>query len=161
MQDWHIPLIVAAAVFFAFILWKMRPAVFAFPSGKNRRNLREAQARIEAAKDDASRAVALCDAADASAAQPGGVTSAIGYYLRAMRTDPHSAAVVDRAAAGLARRPRALESLLWRRLGAEPWSGEGRAAARAALKHLAALYDGPLRNAPRARALEHALASLD
>jgi hypothetical protein len=160
MQDWHIPLILAAAVFLAFLLWRMRPAVFAFPSGKQRANLREAQARIEAAKDDAGRAVALCDAADASAAQAGGVTRAIGFYLRAMRSDPRSAEIVERAAAGLARRPRALESLLWRRLGAEAWSGDSRAAAKAALRHLAALYDGPLRNAPRARALENALGAL-
>jgi hypothetical protein len=161
MQDWHIPLIVAAAVFLAFILWKMRPAVFALPSGKHRAKLRDAQKRIEAAKDDASRAAALCDAAEAAATQPGGVTSATGYYLRAMRTDPRSPDIVDRAAAGLSRRPRALESLLWRRLGAEPWSGEGRAAAQAALRHLATLYDGPLQNAARARALENALAALE
>jgi hypothetical protein len=161
MQDWHIPLIVAAAIFLAFILWKMRPAVFALPSSKHRKSLREAQKRIEAAKDDPARAVALCDAAEASAGQPGGVTSAIGYYLRAMRTDPRAPEIVDRAAAGLARRPRALESLHWRRLGAESWSGEGRAAAKAALRHLAALYGGPLRNAPRAKALENALAALE
>lgn len=160
MHDWHVPLIIAAALFLGFILWKVRPAVFSPQSSRNRAALREAHKRIEEAKDDAARALALCDAGDASAKQPGGVTSAIGFYLRAMRSDPLSAEIVDRAATALARRPRALESLLWRRLGAESWTGNARPAARAALKHLTALYDGPLRNAPRARALEHALAAL-
>ena len=156
MQDWHLPLIIAAGVFLAFILWRVRPAVFTRESFENRAALREAQRRIEEAKDDKSRALALCDAGDA-AAGTGRATSAIGFFLRAMRADPRSAEIVDRAAKALERRPRALESLMWRRLGAEPWSGDARDAARAALTQLSALYAGPLRNTPRAKALEHAL----
>ena len=59
----------------------------------------------------------------------GGMGSALGFYLRTMRAHPASAEVVERAARTLSRRPRALESLLWRRLGAEGWRGPGHAAA--------------------------------
>jgi selenocysteine lyase/cysteine desulfurase len=65
---------------------------------------------------------------------------------------------VTRSAKGLARKPRALESLLWRRLGAEPWLGGGEAAAKVALKELVRLYEGPLRSPSKARAMENALA---
>jgi hypothetical protein len=61
---------------------------------------------------------------------------------------------------GLGRRPHALESLLWRRLGAEPWSGPSRNAAVTALRELADLYEGPLRNRARARAFDHALVAM-
>ena len=159
MQDWHIPLIVATTIFLAFFLWRFRPAVFSLERAGSREALREAQSRIEEAKDDVARALALADAGDAAAAS-GRATSAIGFYLRAMRTNPTSAEIVDRASMGLHRRPRALESLLWRRLAAEAWSGESRHAARAALKHLSNLYAGPLRNAPRAKALENAVEAI-
>jgi hypothetical protein len=72
-----------------------------------------------------------------------------------MRTNPRSESIVERACNGLARRPRALESLLWRRLGAEVWTGVGEASARRALRELGLLYAGPLRNPARARAMEH------
>ncbi len=163
-MDWHIPLLISALLFATFLLWRMRPQL-----GSNARGaakgpagaaLREAKQRIEAAKDDAARAQALSDAGDACAQSLGRTTGAVGYYLRAMRADPSSAAIVARAASGLARRPHALESLLWRRLGATPWSDSARPAAIAALTHLAALYAGPLRNRPRGRALHNALAAL-
>jgi hypothetical protein len=159
--DWHIPLVAAVAVFVAFLLWKMRPSFGERPiGGAAAHKLSDAKKRVEASKTDAERALALCDAGDACAAGLGGAESAIGYYLRAMRTNPQSADLIARAAKGLARRPRALESLLWRRLGAEPWAGAGTEAARAALGELARLYAGPLRNAPRARAMEHAASVL-
>lgn len=158
-MDWQIPLLVSAMVFAGYLVFKFRPAFG--PDGRtSAAALREARARIEAAKDDVSRALALCDAADASV-QLGMTTAAVGLYLRALRADPRSTAVVERAAASLARRPRALESLMWRHLGAEPWTGEGREAALAALRVLAATYAKRPRFAPRARALEHALAALD
>jgi hypothetical protein len=106
-------------------------------------------ARVESATDDAARAIALCDAADLS------VTRGRGLYLRALRADPRSALVVQRAVARLSGRPRALESLLWRHLGAVPWT-EAREAVRASLDALRVLYEGPLRNAVRARAMAYA-----
>jgi hypothetical protein len=156
-MDWHLPLAVAAAVFLVVLLWNVRPRVGP-GRGAKRVALAAARARIEAAKTDAERAVALCDAGDACAMGLAGSESAIGYYLRAMRASPHDAELVARAAKGLSRRPRALESLLWRRLGAEPWTGPGEKAARVAIDELAKLYAGPLHNAPRARALENARA---
>ncbi len=159
-MTWNAPLVVATCAFVAFLLWKLRPAMGAGGGGGKRGELRAAKQRVEAVKTDEERAIALCDAGDAAASGLAGADSAVGYYLRAMRTDPRSAQLVARAAKGLARRPRALESLLWRRLGAEPWSGGGEAAARAALAELARLYAGPLRNAPRARAMENAQALL-
>lgn len=159
-MDWQIPLVVMAAVFGAFLVFKFRPA-FSRPSRPGGATLREAKARIDAAKTDDARAAALCDAADICALSLGRGTAAIGYYLRAMRIEPANAAIIERAAVGFARRPRALEALLWRRLGAEPWTGTTKGSAVAALRHLARLYAGPLRNAVRARALEHAHAALD
>lgn len=164
MQDWSIPLIVAISAFLAVLLWRVRPAPLSF--GRKRRGRRqalfEARARIEAAPDGQARALALCDAADLMAKSIAGMSSASGLYLRAIRTDPRSIAVIERAAVTLAMRPRTLESLLWRHLAvAGPWSGPAREAARASIERLRALYDGPLRNAVRARALANALESLD
>lgn len=73
-----------------------------------------------------------------------------------MRTDPQSPAVVARAVAGLAARPRALESLLWRHLAQAPWTNDSRDATRSVLDALRVLHEGPLKNAIRARALGNA-----
>jgi hypothetical protein len=159
MQDLNWPLIVAAIAFGTFILWQVRPAL-SRERAANRVALREAQKRIEEAKDDQARALALCDAGDASAKELSS-GRAVAFYLRAMRTNPSSAELVERAATALARRPRALESLLWRRLAAEPWRGASEAAARAALRHLVRLYSGPLRQSIRAKAIENALSAMD
>lgn len=158
-MSWHVPLAVLAIVFLAVLLWQNRPAL-ARSRPPLRAALREARARIEGAADDEARARALCDAGDACATSLGRAGSAQGYYLRAMRCDPRSVELVERAARGLARRPRALEALLWRRLGAEPWTDETRAPALAAMRALAGLYAERLRDPHRARALENALAAL-
>jgi hypothetical protein len=159
-MDWQLPLVVAATLFGGFMIWRSRPALREpRTSAATRGALREAKKRIEEATTAQGRALALCDAGDACAASFR-TTSAIGYYLRAMRADPTSSALIQRAATGLGRRPHALESLLWRRLGAEPWSGPSRGAAVTALRELADLYDGPLRNRARARALDHALVAM-
>ena len=160
--DWHLLVVITAALFGAFVIYKFRPALgigVGFRPGERKKVL-AAKARLDAAKTDAERSQALAEAADACTRGGGSRSAAIGYYLRAMRLEPTSKELVDRAAAGLARRPRALESLLWRRLGSDPWFGATGPAARAALYHLAALYSGPLKSAIRARALEHAAAAL-
>ncbi len=152
------PLVVAAAAFLLVLLWRVRPA-FPLGFGPRRRASREALReveKIEASADPQARARALCDAADLMASGVGGASSATGLYLRAMRTDPRSAEVVDRAVAGMQARPRALESLLWRHLGQAPWTSDSHEATRRALDSLRVLYEGPLRNAVRARALANA-----
>jgi hypothetical protein len=116
----------------------------------------EARARIANARDGSSRALALCEVADLMAKTIGGAPSALGLYLRALRSDPRSTEIVRRTAAGLATRPRQLESLLWRHLAIAPWSAESREAVGASLEALRALYEGPLRNGTRARALANA-----
>ncbi len=151
MQDWSVPLIVAVAAFLAVLVWRVRPVVaWGRGRGENREALREAHERIEKAANEAERAVALCDAAGLV-----GARGARGLYLRAMRADPASVAVVERAVAGLARRPRSLEAVLWRRLATAPWATSPDAT-RAALDALRGLYEGPLRNAVRAKAMENA-----
>jgi hypothetical protein len=159
-MNWQIPLVIAAALFGGFMIWRIRPALREpRTTAAARGALRDAKKRIEATTTAKDRALALSDAGDACAASFR-TTSAIGYYLRAMRADPTSSALVQRAAMGLGRRPHALESLLWRRLGAEPWVGPSRGAAVTALRELADLYEGPLRNRARARAFDHALVAM-
>jgi hypothetical protein len=160
-MTWQLALAVAAALFGALIVWQNRPSLGPRKVGKARRQaLADARARVAAAASPSEKARALCDAGDASAFTVGSFTSALGYYLRAMRADPTSAEPIVRTARGLARRPRALESVLWRRLGGAAWEGSGRVAALAALKELGRVYAGPLRNRSRANAIGHALAAL-
>ena len=108
-MDWK--LVAAASVFGLFMIYRFRP-VFSARRGR-RLGLAEALKRVDAAKTNADRATALADAGDACAASIGRTTGAVGYYLRAMRANPSSAELVERAAHGLSRRPHSLESLLW------------------------------------------------
>jgi tetratricopeptide (TPR) repeat protein len=157
-MDWQIPLLVSALVFAAFLIFRMRPAVT--PSARaSVADLGEARKRIEAAKEDADRAIALADAGDACA-KLGRTNSAVGFYLRALRSDPRSTTIVERAAVGLARRPSALELLMWRHLAGRPWTGERRGAAIAGLRTLAGVYRKRRRHHARAEAIEHALEAL-
>jgi hypothetical protein len=150
MQEWSLPLTIATAAFLAVLLWRVRPLIPGRRRGASRDDIRQAQERIETAATEAARARALCDAAELMKSG-----SAKGLYRRALRADPASAEVVQRATAGLAQRPRALESVLWRHLGASPWR-QSPEATRAALDALRALYEGPLRNAARAKAIANA-----
>ncbi len=152
-----IPLVFATAAFLGVLLWRVRPLIKGSTRLRPpRQELLEARARIEAAPDEPSRALALCDAADLVVKTVSRGASATGFYLRAIRSDPRSAEIIRRAAAGLAARPRVLESLLWRRLAIAPWTGPSRDSAEAALDALRTLYEGPLKNAVRARALANA-----
>jgi hypothetical protein len=157
MQDWSTPLVLATAAFLMLVVWRVRPAL---PWGPNRRASREAlqtaRAVIESASDDQTRALALCDAADVIVKRVTGSANATGLFLRALRADPKSVEVVRRTVAGLAKRPRALESVLWRHLGVAAWTGASRPAVRESLDALRVLYEGRLRNTARARALAHA-----
>jgi hypothetical protein len=155
MQDTSVPLVIATASFLAVLVWRVRPLVeWTTHQRETRGALRGARERIEASKDEIERARHLCDAADLLAAYVHSRTTAIGYYLRAMRADPSSVEIVARMSAGLARRPRALESLLWRHL-ALGGGGANKEATRAALDGLRMLYEGRLRSGVRARALQN------
>jgi hypothetical protein len=150
VQEWSLPLFFAAGAFLVVLLWRVRPLIPGRRSGTSREELRLAHARVDAATTEPERARALCDAADLMK-----TASAKALYLRALRADPGSVDVVKRVAAGLARRPRTLESVLWRHLGAAPWR-DFPDATRAALDALKALYEGRLRNATRAKAIGNA-----
>jgi hypothetical protein len=160
MQDSLFPLTLSAGAFLAVLIWRVRPlAPWTTKRRASREALQQARLRIESASEGRDRALALCDAADLVARQVRGPGDAVGLYLRAIRSDPKSADVVQRAVAGLARRPRALESLLWRYLAAASWVQAPDAAA-AALDALRTLYEGPRRNAVRARAIANAREAL-
>ncbi|MEO8874354.1 MAG: hypothetical protein ABI461_02105, partial [Polyangiaceae bacterium] len=150
----------AAAIFGLFVLYKFRPVFEGNGSGAGPAELREARKRLTQATSDTERLEAILAAGDACARTVGLGGGASSYYFRAMRLAPTSAEIVDHAAKGLARRPRILETLLWRRLGAEPWTGDCANATRAAIRQLIAIYTGNRKSALRARAMERALASL-
>lgn len=156
-MDWHIPLLVSAIAFAAFMVFRFRPVM----SGHGRASaalLKEAKQRILAAKDDVARASALCDAADACA-RLGRIGGAVSFYLRALRADPTSKEIAHRAAEGLARRPAALEKVMWRQLASTRF-GDSREAAVIALRALVASYSKRPRFHARARALENVLEGL-
>jgi hypothetical protein len=157
LVDWHTPLLVSAIAFAAFMVFRFRPVV----SGDGRASaalLKVAKQRILAAKDDASRGSALADAADACA-KLGRTRAAVTYYLRALRADPTSKELAHRASEGLARRPAALEKVMWRQL-ANARFDESREAAVIALRALIASYSRRPRFHARARALENVLEAL-
>lgn len=146
-----LPLVIAAGVFLAVLVWRVRPAIgIGRRPGASRDALRACLARAEAAKDGRERALALCDAADLLA--HGG---ARGLYLRALRADPTSTAVVERTVKGLAKRPRALEAVLWRHLSQTEWTG-AREATVACLDALRVVCEGPLKKSMRAKFFAHA-----
>jgi len=154
--SYELPLLVSAIVFAGYLVFRMRPALSS--SGRaSAAALGEAKARIEAAKDDAARALALADAGDACI-RLGRGNSAVGFYSRALRMDPRSPALVARAETAFARRPSSLEMLLWRHLAA-PWDDRPEAA-RAALEALGRVYGKRRRHHVRADAIRHLIARL-
>lgn len=160
-MDWHWSVLVAAALFGAFVLYRFRPAIGDRAKKPGRAELKEARDRLAKAKNDAEKSDALAAAGDACARTVGLGGAASSYYLRAMRLAPKSADLVDRAAQGLARRPRLLETLMWRRLGMEPWLGDHRAATQAALRQLHVIYTKTRRSVMRAKMVERALEEID
>jgi hypothetical protein len=168
MASWQTWVVAGIAVVFTgFLVWRYRPS-FAMTEpllrsyGLRRRHsapvdakIREALERARGAGSPRERAEALTAAAEAAALAPDGITSAIGFYLRAMRADVTLAAPIQGIAALLApERPELLEHVLWRRLAHLDMSDQGRAAAQSTLDALIALYAGELRHRDRARALK-------
>ncbi len=160
-MDWQLSVELAAVVFGAFVLYRFRPAIGGDTKKPGRGVLKEARDRLANAKNDAEKSDALAAAGDACARTVGLGGAASSYYLRAMRLAPDSVELVDRAAQGLARRPRLLETLMWRRLGMEPWLGEHRAATQAALRQLHVIYTKSRRSVMRAKMVERALEAID
>lgn len=154
VQHLQWPLVVSALLFGAMLLWRVRPRFGGPRAGRaGESEVREAEARVAAAKTDAERALALAALGELHARQFGRSGQARTTFLQAMKLDPASVDIVERASLALLHRPRTLEHLLWRRLASTP-ARDARAATALALQKLAALYAGPLRNRMRARALE-------
>lgn len=172
--SWQVSIVVGIAVVFAaFLLWKYwpspgtaEPLVRSYGwrsrhSAPVAAKIREALDRARRAKTPRERAEALLAAAEAAALAPDGITSAMGFYLRAMRADVTFSAPVQGISALLAaERPELLEHVLWRRLSHLDWSDKGTAAAKCTLDALIALYKGELRQKDRARALKKIAARL-
>lgn len=156
-----------AVVFVGFLLWKYRPSLsMAEPlvhsygwrsrhSPEVAAKIKEALERARIAKSPRERSEALLSAAEAAAIAPDGITSAIGFYLRAMRADvSHDAPVQGIATLLSAERPELLEHILWRRLSRLDGNEQGGIAVKTTLNALVALYQGELRHKERARALK-------
>jgi hypothetical protein len=173
LGSWQGLFIVGVALLFAgFLVWKYRPSLSTAEPlmrsyGFRRRHsppidakIREALDRARSATTPRARAEALLSAAEAAALAPDGITSAVGFYLRAMRADVTLCTPVQGISALLStERPELLEHVLWRRLAHLDRSEKGIAAARCTVDALIALYQNELRLKDRARALKK-LASL-
>ena len=103
--------------------------------------VRDARRRAAAATSPSERADALADAAEA-AARARRWTSSAGLFLRALRADD-----------ALRPRPRVIEAILWRRLGAIPDDDDHRAASLEIATRLATVYEERLRDPARAAVL--------
>jgi hypothetical protein len=144
-------LVATAAVFLLFLSYRYRPTfgrVARRPAGDDVRLARE---RASTASSPREKAAAFVAAAQAASREPGGLTAAMGYYVRAMRADPAACDPITGLRDLLERkRPDLLESVLWHRLAILSWSGETALAARCAAQSLARLYDRKLRHRDRA-----------
>jgi hypothetical protein len=136
------------------VAWIVAKAVMARGRGgvpvSVRAPLAEAKKQARAAKDPAARAHAWLEAARI-VVRAGRPSLAASYAVRAERADPSSVEAVEILEKCLlaARRYKALERFLWRRLREDASPARARA-----LDALIALYAGPLKKRDRARALE-------
>ena len=156
-----VALAVVAFAFLALVLYRVRPRLGRRKHAPFGPALKAARAKLEAAKTDDERAAALCEAADACAMAFGRSEAAVSYYMRAMRLNPASVDFVERACRSLEHRPRALEGLLWRKLGADTGREGTHEATIAALRGLVQVYSMRARHAARARAVEGLLGMLE
>jgi hypothetical protein len=157
----ELALVITTIVFVIVLLWRIRPLlpIATSATASERTAFAALKAQIEAAKSGPERSAALLAAGEAMA-QNGRRSSAEGYFLRALREAPTSVAAVRRTQTALAKWPRTLESVLWRRLGSASWTGEHRPAVLAALEALSETLAGPLRKRVVSRALRHAFEAL-
>lgn len=128
----------ACGAFVLFLLLRMAPGPLGSVARRKIPGLPEAIRKVTEAQGDAAKAEALLAAGDLAAQGGAHVTTASGYYLRAMRLAPASLEPVNRLATLLRARPRALDRILWRRLAAIPWTGESKVVAARIAELLAA-----------------------
>jgi|HubBroStandDraft_6_1064221.scaffolds.fasta_scaffold220502_3 hypothetical protein len=151
MTGWQTALAIAALLFLGYLVVRLRPR-------RERRagltdTVRAARLRVLEAGTPRARAEALAAVGTIAAREGARWTSAAGYFLRAMNADPTWPGGVQQTVASLRRRrPRMLEKILWRRLGALPWDDAHRAVLREAAASLSALYAKELHDKHRAAA---------
>jgi hypothetical protein len=177
MYSWQSILVAGAAFLFTgFLVWKYRPSAPLSTSTRSPRGVTQpstessesiaqrikvAREAARAARTPRERAEALMAAAEAASLKRDGLTSAMGFYLRAMRADKTSSAAIEGLTALLRdERPELLETVLWRRLSHLSWSGDTTVAVRSAAEGLVALYRRELRSRDRARALQKLITRL-
>jgi hypothetical protein len=149
----------AAIVFALYLLWKLRPAMGVDDALELRRRADGSLAKALAAlPNDAARVAMLCDEAEKLALHVGRRRRAAILFARAMRLAPADVSVIDRAAKALAKKPRLLEALLWKRLAAAGNGAPERAAVEASLAALAGAYGKMPRRSLRQRAVQNILA---
>jgi hypothetical protein len=159
MNGWQVALAVAAVLFLGFLVVRMRPS-------RRRRaalneGVRAARRRAHEATTPRARAEALCEAGALALRDGARWTAAAGFFLRAMSADPSWPGAVQQAVASLRRgRPRVLETILWRRLGALPWDAAHRAVVHEAAAALSSLYGKELHDKHRAAACAKLAADL-
>lgn len=163
MRDWqNIAVITGAVVFVIFLLWQFRPMRLRLGAAP-RVAVDSMAARLQArsAPDARTRARILCEAAQKAAAQPGGVSAAVGLFLRSMMADPSSPEPIECIRKLLiGRRPRALERILWKRLAVAEWDGDQRAVAAACATGLHDIYASRLHDRARSAVMRKLAAQL-
>lgn len=153
VSPWREVLAVAAALFMAFLLVKLRP--IRAQRGALSPEVMTARSRAFSATDLRARAEAFCEAGTLAATHGRRFTAAAGFFLRAMHADPAFAGAVERMVVVLhKRRPKLLEKILWRRLAQVPWDEAHRPAAKAMVEGLQKLYGQQRRYAARAEVMK-------
>jgi hypothetical protein len=136
---WRHALTIVALAFLLFLVGRLVPLRGRRSRGEVAAALRAARERARLAETPRARAEALCEGAVIAAERAHRWTASAGLFLRAMRADPTWAGAVEHARRALTRRPRLLESILWRRLALLRWEGAERGAAKATAEALASL----------------------
>jgi hypothetical protein len=151
MNGLQTALAAAAILFLGYLVVRMIP-------GRRRRavltdTVRAARQRAHEAATPHDRAAALAEAGTLAVRDGARWTAAAGFFLRAMNAEPTWTGAVQQTVEALRRRrPRMLEKILWRRLGALPWDDAHRAVLREAASALAGLYGKELHDKYRAAA---------
>ncbi len=148
----------AAIVFALYLFWKLRPAIGVDDALELRRRADDALAQnLAGLGDDSSRVAMLCEEGERLAAAVGRRRRAAILFARAMRLAPSDAKVIERASRALAKKPRLLEALLWKRLAYAQTTPAEKPALEATLAALAGAYAKMPRRSMRQRAVMNLL----
>ena len=146
----------AGIVFALYLFWKLRPAFGGDDALElRRRGDTTLAAALAALPSDGQRVTMLCEEAERLATTLGRKRRAAILFARAMRLAPTDATVVDRAVKALAKQPKLLEALLWKRLALAPMTAANQRTFEAAITGLAQAYSMMPRRGMRQRAAHH------